>query len=155
MSTRSCARCGTPIDPAQYLCSRCRDELPVERPAQVIAPEAPLDHERSPDLPADRTWRGRPVPPGMVLPSRTQYHGTMYGLIALGVVVTLTLAVLVNKGVGPFSVTGTHVREANGALEVVAQVQNQGDHGGRGRCVATWTDVNGGPHQSAVTQSGV
>jgi hypothetical protein len=91
----------------------------------------------------------------MVLPSRTQYHGTMYGLIALGVVVTLTLAVLVNKGVGPFSVTGTHVREANGALEAVAQVQNQGDHGGRGRCVATWTDVNGGPHQSAVTQSGV
>ncbi len=124
-----------------------------------MAREAPERREPAPEDasggPRDRTWRGQPVPPGMVLPSRTQYHGTMYGLIALGVVVTLTLAVLVNKGVGPFTVTGTHVRDANGALSVVAQVQNQGDHAGRGRCVATWTDVNGGAQQSAVVPSGV
>jgi hypothetical protein len=89
----------------------------------------------------------------MVLPSRTQYHGTMYALIALGVAVTMVLAVLVNKGVGPFTVTGTTARVAEsgtGQIEVTALVRNIGAHAGRARCVATWTDQNGGPRQSSV-----
>jgi hypothetical protein len=172
MATRACARCGASIEPPNHLCARCLDELPFERPTRVatidhptgtdeIEPdtdELPEGLERAEDAPEGPTWRGRPVAPGMILPSRIQYHGTMYGLIAVGVVVTMVAAVLINKGVGPFTVTGAnaHLTTSGTATVVVtAQVQNQGVHAGRARCVATWTDQNGSPHQSAVVDTQV
>jgi hypothetical protein len=167
METRSCARCGTSISTDRHLCDRCLQELPVERPVRAGVSEAarpvePGDPTTEPDPSARNerpivTWRGEPVPPGMILPSRTQYHGTMYGLIAVGVVITLVLAVLVNKGVGPFAVTGTSLQRATtgtDAFVVVAQVENQGQHSGTARCVAIWTDRNGGSHLTPVVVSG-
>src|ERR1051326_7240828 len=109
MGTRPCARCATPIDAREHLCARCLEELPLERPARVATIEAEPDDAPAARQP-ERQWRGQPVPSGMVLPSRTQYHGTMYALIALGVAVTMVLAVLVNRGVGPFTVTGATAR---------------------------------------------
>jgi hypothetical protein len=152
MDTRPCARCGTPIDARDHLCARCLEELPLERPARVATVEAERTEPR-PVPPPERTWRGQPVPSGMVLPSQTQYHGTMYALIALGVAVTMVLAVLVNKGVGPFAVTGTNAGIAGSGsaqVEVNALVHNIGARAGRARCVARWTDQIGGPRQSSV-----
>src|SRR5438552_14072761 len=163
MSTRPCARCGTQIAASEYLCWRCRDELPVQGSARVAtaAPEPEdatddgfetLDDLGEPPGPARRTWQGRPIPDGMVLPSRTQYHGTMLALIAIGVVITLTLAVLVNRGVGPFPVTNLRsgTNATSGQAEVSATVRNAGEHAGKARCVALWSSTQGGAQQSSV-----
>src|SRR4249919_1167641 len=135
MSTKPCARCGTAVAAGEHLCWRCRQELPVERPTRVAASG---EGSPPPSGPPRQLWRGQPVPPGMVLPSRTQYHGTMYALIALGVAVTLTLAVLINKGVGPFVVSGVQVHQGTGnaAAWATGSVTNEGDRTGRARCVA-------------------
>jgi hypothetical protein len=147
-ASHPCARCGTPVGADQFLCAACRDERVGPGPARVAVQEAPASQ-----VPAGQTWRGQPVPRGMVLPSRTQYHGTMYALIAVGVAVTLTLAALVNGGVGPFAATNVRsVQTANGP-QVVATVRNQGEHSGRARCVATWTSAQGGLQQSGVVQT--
>lgn len=160
MSTRPCARCGTPIPSDAYLCVRCRDELPIDQPARV-AIAAPAEPENGDGRPAPgpvrRTWRGQPVPKGMVLPSRTQYHGTMYALIAIGVAITMTLAVLVNKGVGPFVVASVQASTnvASGEVQARATVRNSGAHAGKARCVALWTNANGGPQQTNVVVTGL
>src|SRR2546430_5278782 len=65
--------CALPI--CEYLCWRCRDELPVQGSARVAtaAPEPEdatddgfetLDDLGEPPGPARRTWRGRPIPDG-------------------------------------------------------------------------------------------
>jgi hypothetical protein len=139
--THPCARCGTPIGSDEFLCAACHDE-------QVASPAA-----AAPDPASAQMWRGQPVPRGMVLPSRTQYHGTMYALIAVGVAITLTLAALVNGGVGPFISSNVRTLQTSDGPAVRATVRNQGDHAGRARCVATWTGVQGGLQQSSLVQT--
>ena len=148
MSTRPCARCGTRIPSDQYLCADCREERPVA--TQQVAAE----QEQKPAQ--TRTmWRGRPVARGMVLPSRTQYHGTMFAFIAAAVAVTMAAAVLINKGAGPFTVSGTRASDAGTVITVSGLVLNSGTRAGRARCVATWTTTDGGRQQSGVTQTPV
>jgi hypothetical protein len=102
-----------------------------------------------------RTWRGRPLPRGMVLPSRTQYHGTMFAFIAAAVAVTMAAAVLVNKGVGPFPVTDVQASQTGTVVSVTGLVRNNGTNPGRARCVATWTNTQGGLQQTGVVQTTV
>ncbi len=159
MSTRPCARCGTRIATDQYLCADCREERPlVSTPAAGASAEGASTTDPPtirPVAPAGRTlWRGRPIARGMVLPSRTQYHGTMFGFIAIAVAITMAAAVLVNKGVGPFIVTQVHPSGSNGVVAVAGLVRNGGNHAGRARCVATWTNTQGGRQQSGVVQTG-
>jgi hypothetical protein len=146
VATNACARCGATIEAGEHLCWRCQQELPIERPAAAqVSPQA-----------AGRTFRGQPVPEGMVLPSRTQYHGTVFGAIAVGVAIVLTLGVLVNRGVGPFTVSNPHtsiaLSPAAGPV-ITATVQNMGDHAGQARCIAFWTDQNGGTHPTPVVST--
>jgi hypothetical protein len=89
----------------------------------------------------------------MVMPSRTQYHGTMFALVAGAVAITMTAAVLINNGVGPFPVTGVQSRTTGGVVTVSAQVRNAGSHPGRARCVALWTTSDGGTQQSRLMQT--
>jgi hypothetical protein len=89
----------------------------------------------------------------MVMPSRTQYHGTMFALVAGAVAITMAAAVLINNGVGPFPVTGVRSSTQGGVVTVSAQVRNGGSHPGRARCVATWTTSDGGTQQSRVEQT--
>ena len=89
----------------------------------------------------------------MVLPSSTQYHGTMFALVAAAVVITMAAAVLVNKGVGPFSVTQIQPSQSGGVVAVTGFVRNVGTHAGRARCVAIWTNSQGGREQTGVVQT--
>ena len=109
-----------------------------------------------PVLPAPaeaRTWRGRPLPRGMVLPSRTQYHGTMFAFIAAAVALTMAAAVLVNKGIGPFPVSQVQASQTGTVVSVTGLVRNNGTNPGRARCVATWTNSQGGLQQTGVVQT--
>ena len=89
----------------------------------------------------------------MVLPSGSQYHGTMFALVAAAIVVTMAAAVLVNKGVGPFTVPQIQPSQSNGIVSVSGFVRNGGTHPGRARCVATWTNSQGGRQQTGVSQT--
>jgi hypothetical protein len=110
----------------------------------------------------ERTFRGARVPKGMVLPSRVQYHGTVFGLIAVGIVLVMVLGLLVSSGVGPFIASGVTVSQAADAstgsakTTVTAVVTNRGQHAGQARCVALYTTGGGGgqiPTQSVTTAS--
>lgn len=151
MSTRPCARCGTRIASDQYLCADCREERTLTTTALAGASDGPV----GPAAAEGRTWRGRPLPRGMVLPSRTQYHGTMFAFIAAAVAVTMAAAVLVNKGVGPFPVTQIESSQQGSVVSVDGLVRNNGSNAGRARCVATWTNRQGGLQQSGVIQTAV
>ena len=155
MSTRPCARCGTRIANDLYLCADCRDE----RTSSIGSPTAAMPstvERQGQHAPAEApTWRGKPVPRGMALPSRTQYHGTMFAFIAAAVVITMAAAVLVNKGIGPFVVTQVQPSEASGVVSVTGLVRNGGTNPGRARCVATWTNTQGGRQQTGVFQTAV
>jgi hypothetical protein len=157
MSVRTCARCGTSVGPDEYLCWRCRQELPAE-PAAPAAAGQPLPGTAATRT-VERTFRGGRVPEGMVLPSRTQYHGTVLGAIAIGVVIVLTLGVLVSGGVGPFTVANVSIQRidslsgAGSVGEVDASVTNTGQHTGRARCVALWSDAEGSQHPTRSFQT--
>lgn len=108
----------------------------------------------------DRTFRGARVPKGMVLPSRVQYHGTVFGLVAVGIVLVMVLGLLVSSGVGPFIASGVTVSQAAGGssgaetTSVHAIVTNRGTHEGKARCVALYSSGGGGgriPTQSVQT----
>jgi len=139
MPGRACARCGNPVGPDEYLCWSCRQELPVQ-PVEPAAAEtsAQAGGGATPAGPGSvRVFRGAVVPKGMVLPSQRQYHGTVLGMIAIGVVVVLTLAVFISTGAGPYTVTNTVVSApAGGPSVVTATVTNTGTDGGKARCVA-------------------
>src|SRR5437588_8755255 len=111
MSARTCARCGASVGPDEYLCWRCRQELPTEPAAPAAAGQAPTGTAAT--RTAERTFRGGRVPDGMVLPSWTQYHGTVLGAVAIGVVIVLTLGVLVSGGVGPFMVANVSIQRVD------------------------------------------
>ena len=155
MGTRPCARCGVRIPTDQYLCADCREERPVASPSPTAVGAVGSRSVRgAPTGSAPRsTWRGKPLPRGMVLPSRTQYHGTMFAFIAVAVAVTMTAAVLINKGVGPFTVSGIQTQQKAGVITVTGLVRNNGSHPGRARCVASWTDSQGGRQETSVVQS--
>jgi len=157
MSERACARCGAPVGPDEYLCWRCQQELPAESPAAESGSTATATGAPPGEEP--RTFRGGVIPRGMVLPSRVQYHGTVLGLIAVGVVIVLTLGVFVSTGVGPFIVSGISAQQTGGGQTgaqpfVTGTVTNRGDHAGKARCVVLYTDANGGqiPTQSVETR---
>jgi hypothetical protein len=156
MSERACARCQSPVGPDEYLCWRCRQELPAETPASE--PGSVATAAASPPGEEPRTFRGGVIPRGMVLPSRVQYHGTVLGLIAVGIVIVLTLGVFVSTGVGPFIVSGITAQPTGGGQTgsqplVTGTVTNRGDHAGKARCVVLYTDASGGqiPTQSVET----
>jgi len=162
MSARRCARCGTDVGPDEYLCWDCRQELPAPAPAAAMA-AAGAAGAAPKAAPADgeRTFRGARVPKGMVLPSRTQYHGTVFGLIAVGIVLVMVLGLLVSSGVGPFLASGVTLSTAAASgtgtpkTVVTATVTNQGTHGGQARCVALYTTGGGGgqiPTNSVTTK---
>jgi hypothetical protein len=146
VSTKVCARCGTSVEADEHLCWRCRQELPIEREAPAnVTPQG-----------SRVMFRGQPVPDGMVLPSRTQYHGTVFAAIAVGVAIVLALGVLVSNGVGPFTVSNQRVAPAGSDTVgpvVTATVKNLGDHAGQARCVAFWTDQQGGTHPTQVVST--
>ena len=161
MSARRCARCGTSVGQDEYLCWDCRQELPAQTPAPAMA-AAGGGSVPAPTAPAfdERTFRGARVPNGMVLPSRVQYHGTVFGLIAVGIVLVMVLGLLVSSGVGPFLTSGVIVSQtgnsATGSAKttVTATVTNRGTHEGQARCVALYTTGGGGgeiPTQSVTT----
>jgi len=171
MPGRACARCGNPVGPDEYLCWRCRQELPIQ-PAEPAAAETVVESAAEANAEAGggaapagqgsvRIFRGAAVPRGMVLPSQRQYHGTVLGMIAIGIVVVLTLAVFVSTGAGPYTVTNV-VRQGGviGSPDVVsATVTNAGTDAGRARCVALWSQPGGGelpttPIQTAPIQPG-
>jgi hypothetical protein len=146
MSERTCARCGDPVGPDEYLCWNCRQELPAGSEPPEASGEQP------------RTFRGAEVPRGMVLPSKVQYHGTVFGLIAVGVVIVLSLGILVSTGAGPFIPSGVIVHETGGGADgtqafVTGTVTNRGAHEGKARCVAVYATAGGGrvPTQSVET----
>ena len=148
MPARACARCGNPVGSDEYLCWSCRQELPV-RPVEPAAAEAASEGAAGGAAAAApgsvRVFRGAAVPKGMVLPSQRQYHGTVLGMIAIGIVVVLTLAVFVTTGAGPYTVTNTIVQPSGGTGALAtASVTNQGTDGGRARCIALWTNLQGG-----------
>jgi hypothetical protein len=150
MSARTCARCGTAVGPDEYLCWNCRQELPAQGGVATQTEQAPGDPER--------TFRGAAVPEGMVLPSRVQYHGTILGLIAVGIIVVLSLSVLVSSGVGPFIASGVSAHQTGAGpggtqASVSGTVTNRGDHAGKARCVALYTSGGSGqvPTQSVET----
>jgi hypothetical protein len=96
----------------------------------------------------------------MVLPSRVQYHGTVFGLIAVGIVLVMVLGLLVSSGVGPFLASGATVSQTSdpatgsATTTVTATVTNRGTHGGQARCVALYTTGGGGsqiPTQAVTT----
>lgn len=161
MSGRRCARCGTSVGQDEYLCWDCRQELPAQAPAAAMAGTAGGTAPSATSAPEDeRTFRGAPVPKGMVLPSRVQYHGTVFGLVAVGIVLIMVLGLLVSSGVGPFIASGVTVSQtADGSTgaettTVNATVTNRGNHGGKARCVALYTSGGGGgriPTQSVQT----
>jgi hypothetical protein len=97
----------------------------------------------------ERTFRGARVPKGMVLPSRVQYHGTVFGLIAVGIVLVMVLGLLVSSGVGPFIASGvtvtqlTDISTGTSTATVTAVVTNRGTHAGQARCVALYTTGGG------------
>jgi len=92
----------------------------------------------------------------MVLPSRTQYHGTVLGMIAIGIVVVLTLAVFVSTGAGPYRVTNTLVGlTTNGVPAVTASVTNLGTNAGEARCLALWTDTTGAETPTRAVQTAI
>jgi hypothetical protein len=162
MTTRRCARCGTSVGQDEYLCWDCRQELPAQTPAPAMAGAAGGAAQSTTGTPTDveRTFRGARVPKGMVLPSRVQYHGTVFGFIAVGIVLVMVLGLLVSSGVGPFIASAPTVSQtadaATGTAKttVTATVTNRGTHEGKARCVALYTTGGGGgqiPTQSVTT----
>jgi hypothetical protein len=150
MSARTCARCGTPVGPDEYLCWNCRQELPSQ--GGVTTEADPGDPKR--------TFRGAAVPEGMVLPSRNQYHGTVLGLIAVGIVIVLSLSVLVSTGVGPFIASGVSAQQTGAGADgtqafVTGTVTNRGDHAGKARCVALYTSGGGGQIPTQPVETGL
>src|SRR5262245_28775509 len=114
MSTRPCARCGTRISSDRYLCADCLEERTSAQP-EPATERTPTRTAPAPSQVRERQfWRGRPLARGMVLPSRTQYHGTMFGFIAIAVAITMAAAVFINQGIGPFAVTQVATRSSNG-----------------------------------------
>ena len=153
MSARACARCGTPVGPDEYLCWNCRQELPAAAAEPAEAEDVASDEP-------PRTFRGSRVPAGMVLPSRVQYHGTVLGLIAIGIVIVLALGVLVSTGVGPFITSGVSAQQRGGGPDgsqpfVTGTVTNRGDHAGKARCVALYASAGGGRVPTQSVESGV
>ena len=91
---------------------------------------------------------------GMVAPSATQVHGTIFVAIVLGVVLLGVLGSLVVGRGGPYDATvvGFEVSQTGG-LDVALQVGNGGDHPGRGRCQLTLRDGDRAIVQQALTIS--
>ena len=146
--TNTCARCGTAVEADEHLCWRCRQELPIQQPAATAQGTRPGD--------GSALFRGQSVPEGMTLPSRTQYHGTVFGAIAIGMVVVLLLGMFASRGVGPFSVSNVRAGTAVSGLSLgqgpvaAATVKNLGDRAGQARCVAYWSDAEGQNHPTPV-----
>jgi len=158
MPGRACARCGNPVGSDEYLCWSCRQELPVQ-PVEPAAAETTAEAGGGTTPTGSgsvRVFRGAVVPKGMVLPSQRQYHGTVLGMIAIGVVVVLTLAVFISTGAGPFTVTNTVVTApAGGPSVVTATVTNTGTDGGKARCVALYPQPGGGELPTADVETSV
>src|SRR5207302_607178 len=81
------------------------------------------------------------------------------GAVAIGVVIVLTLGVLVSGGVGPFMVANVSIQRVDslggaGSTGLVnASVTNTGQHTGTARCVALWSDAQGGQHPTSSFQT--
>ena len=91
---------------------------------------------------------------GMVTPSATQVHGTIFVAIVLGVVLLGVMSsFLIGRG-GPYAaeVVGFEVTAAGG-LDVALHVENSGSHQGRGRCQLTLRDADRAIVQQALTIS--
>jgi hypothetical protein len=122
---------------------------PPARHAGVVRPRA-LE-------PEDRCVRcGRPTPAGVSLcpadnpggigaPSATQVHGTILLGVIIGVVVIALAARLAVARAGPFEATvsgsATH---ADGTVEVLVHVENQGQNEGPATCRISFGGAAGG-----------
>ncbi len=110
----------------------------------------------APGEPHDTCFRcGRPTPVGVSLceqdnpariksPSATQVHGTIAVGVIGGFIGFLLLAAVVSGGVGPFSaeITG-QVTRADGAIEVVIRVANEGNRLAAASCRVSRGGVQG------------
>lgn len=118
-----CARCGRPVEPGQYLCAQCREEV---GPAASVQPPPRED---------DQELRRRRWPPSMVRPSPVQYHATIMVTIFVALVALALWAFLSHRGVGPFDVKLLHQGPFRGGrVSVVLEVTNQGSKTSRATC---------------------
>lgn len=112
------------------------------RPAQVARGWQP-----APGEPHDSCFRcGRPTPIGVSLceldnpahvksPSATQAHGTIALGVIAGFIGFMLLAGAVSGGVGPFeSIIAGRATQADGGLEVVVRVSNEGSRMAAASC---------------------
>jgi DNA-directed RNA polymerase subunit RPC12/RpoP len=119
-----CARCGRPVEPGEYLCSQCREEV---GPAATVAPPTTTD--------ADQEQRRRRWPGTMVRPSPVQYHATLLVTIFAALVVLALWAFLSHRGVGPFDAKLARQGPFRaGNVSVVLAVTNQGSKTSRATC---------------------
>jgi hypothetical protein len=126
---------------------------PVAPPAERGSAIPPRSLE-----PEDRCVRcGRPTPAGVSLcpvdnpggigaPSATQVHGTILLGVIIGFVVIALAARLAVAQAGPFAATvaGSATR-ADGALELLVRVENQGQNEGPATCRISFPDVGVDP----------
>jgi DNA-directed RNA polymerase subunit RPC12/RpoP len=120
-----CARCGRPVEPGEYLCSHCREEV---GPAATVQPP-PTDDEREQEL------RRRRWPQSMVKPSPVQYHATIMVTIFAALLALGLWAFLGHRGVGPFDAELARRGPFRAGTEaVVVAVTNQGSKTGRATC---------------------
>lgn len=119
-------------------------------------PAAPAGWTPAPGEPHDSCFRcGRPTPLGVSLcaqdnpgrvkaPSATQVHGTIALGVVGGFIGFALLATLITSGVGPFvaSITG-QATHADGSLEVVVRVTNDGTRTSAASCRVSRGTVQG------------
>lgn len=118
-----CARCGRPVEPGEYLCSQCREEV---GPAATVQPPPPDDEQEQ---------RRRRWPATMVRPSPVQYHATLLVTIFAALVALALWAFLSHRGVGPFDARLAHQGPFRaGSVSVVLEVTNQGSKTSRATC---------------------
>jgi len=110
----------------------------------------------APDEPHDRCFRcGRPTPLGVSLcdednpgrvkaPSATQVHGTVAIGVIAGFIGFALLVRMLTAGVGPFgAVIAGSATQADGGLEVVVQVTNNGSRDAAASCRVSRGGVQG------------
>jgi hypothetical protein len=119
-------------------------------------PADSTDWRYVPGQPHDRCFRcGRPTPPGVSLcerdnparvkgPSATQVHGTIAVGVIGGFIGFMLLVAALSGGVGPFSaeIIG-QVTRADGGLEVVVRVANEGSRVASASCRVSRGGVQG------------
>ena len=125
-----CARCGCPVEPGEYLCAQCREEV---GPAASVQPPRPLSEQEE---------RRQRWPQAMVRPSPVQYHATIMVTIFLVLVGLGVWAFLNHQGIGPFDagITG-YGTTADDSVTIDVDVRNEGSKDSKATCTFIAVDA--------------